>query len=447
MTVTEDRTWRFAGPNLRDPRLHVAAVVMTVQVLGQTVLHFDISIAQILIALGTCAAIELTVTARRSRLIAWPASALLTGNGVAFVLRVPGTQHGDWWSVRGWWIFAATAAVSLASKYVLRVAGRPLFNPSNIGLVLCFLVLGSHRAEPLDFWWVHFGPALLAAYAVIVIGGVLLVRRVEMLEVVVPFAITFAGALAALALFGHCITARWHVGPVCDGYFWRVIVTSPEVLVFMFFMITDPKTVPHGRRARAVYGASVGLLAVVLFAPQRTEYATKVALLGALVVACAARPLLERWLPDVGRIVWRRRTLALTFVGVLVYGALVSVAGAATREPGLTTSHATGCAGAVTPPTRVRSTDPLPPVRVINPPTIATSISVATAATIVRDTLDDLRLADQAIAERRPELIAAIGLPPWAPLLVESACAPGDHAPVRPRRVDEAIVAVATRSP
>ena len=30
---------------------------------------------------------------------------MLTGNGVAFVLRVPGTVHGDWWSLRGWWIF------------------------------------------------------------------------------------------------------------------------------------------------------------------------------------------------------------------------------------------------------------------------------------------------------------------------------------------------------
>ena len=72
----------------------------------------------------------------------WPASALLTGNGVAFILRVPGTQHGDWWSMHGWWIYAATAAVSLLSKYVIVWRGGHIFNPSNIGLVLCFLVLG-----------------------------------------------------------------------------------------------------------------------------------------------------------------------------------------------------------------------------------------------------------------------------------------------------------------
>ena len=52
----------------------------------------------------------------------WPASALLTGNGVAFVLRVPGTEHGDWWSMNGWWIFAGTSAIALLSKYLIRFA-------------------------------------------------------------------------------------------------------------------------------------------------------------------------------------------------------------------------------------------------------------------------------------------------------------------------------------
>ena len=83
----------------------------------------------------------------------WPASALLTGNGVAFILRVPGTEHGDWWSMNGWWIFAGTAAISLLSKYVIKFRGSHVFNPSNFGLVLCFLLLGPEHADPLDFWW------------------------------------------------------------------------------------------------------------------------------------------------------------------------------------------------------------------------------------------------------------------------------------------------------
>src|SRR2546423_15444872 len=147
-------------PKLRDPRLHPAATITSLQVIGQVGFHFRLSIAQILVSLLTCAVLEVAIAVRQQHVLLWPASALLTGNGVAFVLRVPGTQHGDWWSLRGGWIFAAVGVVSLLSKYLIRVDGRPLFNPSNFGLLLGFLVLGSRRADPLDFWWVRPGVAL-----------------------------------------------------------------------------------------------------------------------------------------------------------------------------------------------------------------------------------------------------------------------------------------------
>ena len=65
-------------------------------------------------------------------------------------------------------------------------------------------------------------------------------------------------------------------------------------------MITDPQTIPRGRVARLVYAVCVGLLATLLIAPQTTEFATKVAVLAALALVCAARPLLERLLPAPG---------------------------------------------------------------------------------------------------------------------------------------------------
>ena len=56
------------GPSIHDPRLWIASVVITLQVLGQTLLHFDVSIAQILVAILTCALIEVAVTfVRRAR--------------------------------------------------------------------------------------------------------------------------------------------------------------------------------------------------------------------------------------------------------------------------------------------------------------------------------------------------------------------------------------------
>ena len=115
-------------------------MIISLQVIGQVGFHFELSIAQILLAIGTCAVLEVAIAMRSQHVILWPASATLTGNGVAFVLRVPGTVHGDWWSLRGWWIFVGTAAVSLLSKHVIRWRGEHIFNPSNIGLVLCFLL-------------------------------------------------------------------------------------------------------------------------------------------------------------------------------------------------------------------------------------------------------------------------------------------------------------------
>jgi Na+-translocating ferredoxin:NAD+ oxidoreductase RnfD subunit len=281
-------------PKPSDPRLHLAAVITSLQVLGQVAFDFRLSIAQILLSLATCAVLEVGIAARRQHVLMWPASALLTGNGVAFILRVPGTEHGDWWSLRGWWIFVGTAGVSLLSKHLIQWRGGHIFNPSNFGLVLCFLLLGRDRAEPLDFWWGPMSPWLGLAFAIIIAGGLGILSRLRLLGIAVGFWLAFAAGVGVLAASGHAMTARWHLGVITGGEFWWVLLTSPEILVFLFFMITDPKTAPAGRTARVAYAVSVGLLASLLIAPVQTEYATKVAVLAALAIVCIARPLVAR---------------------------------------------------------------------------------------------------------------------------------------------------------
>jgi Na+-translocating ferredoxin:NAD+ oxidoreductase RnfD subunit len=307
-------------PSIKDPRLHLAAVIISLQVLGQTAFDFDLSIAQILISIGTCALLELAIVFWQKRIIMWPASALLTGNGVAFVLRVPGTEHGDWWSLHGWWIFAATSAVALLSKYVLRLRREHIFNPSNIGLVLCFLILGPGRAEPLNFWWGPMDAWMAVALAIIVLGGLAILIRLNLVVIAAGFWLAFAAATGVLALSGHAMTARWHLGQITGFTFWRVLITSPEILVFLFFMITDPKTSPKTTRARIVYSVSIALLATILIAAVRTEYWSKVAVLGALAVVCLARSLL-RFAPEV-RLGRRWIVVAATGVALAYTGAL-----------------------------------------------------------------------------------------------------------------------------
>jgi len=273
-------------------------VITTVQVLGQTSLGFELSLAQILATLGTCAILEFTVMFTTRHVIAWPASGLLTGNGVALLLRVNGTEHGQWWTVRGLHIFIATAALSVLSKYVIRWRNRPLFNPSNVGLFLCFLALGTGRVNPLDFWWGPMSPSMVAVYVVILTGGLFVTTRLKMLAASITFWMTFAVGSALLARGGHCFSARWHVGPVCDRTLGHILVTSPEILIFTFFMITDPKTAPVGRNARVLYGALIGIVATLFVSTQSTEFGTKVAVLGALVVVCALRPVIELVAPS-----------------------------------------------------------------------------------------------------------------------------------------------------
>src|SRR3954466_186106 len=288
------RAYPILLPKLRDPRLHLAAVIFSLQILGQVAFDFRVSIAQILLSLATCAVLEVGIAAWRQHVLLWPASALITGNGVSFILRVPGTQHGDWWSLHGWWIYVGTAAVSLLSKHVIQVRGGHIFNPSNFGLVLCFLVLPRTLAEPLDFWWGPMSPWLALAFAIIVGGAVALLARLMLLGIAVGFWLAFAAGIGVLAATGHAMSARWHLGPITGAYFWWTLVTSPEILVFLFFMITDPRTTPRGQRARVVYAVCVGLLAALLIAPVRTEYATKVAVLSSLAIVCAVRPFLAR---------------------------------------------------------------------------------------------------------------------------------------------------------
>ena len=263
---------------------------MTIHVLGQVALGFAVSVPQIGSAILASAFLEVAINAYRLRRLAWPASAMLTGSGVGLIMRVEGTVAGQHWSWHRWWWFSVVAAASLLTKYVIRWRGTHLFNPSNLGLVVAFLVLGPSQVEPLPFHWSGPGPGLVVAYVVIVVGGSAITHRLRLLAMAVVFWCTLGVGLAALAWSGHCMTVPWDVRPTCGGRFWASVLLSPEVLVFMYFMLTDPRTVPAGRLRRLVFASFVAMAACLMIAPQRTEFGAKVALLGALSLACASRP-------------------------------------------------------------------------------------------------------------------------------------------------------------
>ena len=115
------RTYPFVAPNIRDPRLHLAAVIISIHVLGQIALGFRVSVPQILVAILVCAVIEVGWTLSKTGTLVWPASAMLTGSGVALILRLSDMQSGDHWTWRGWYVFALVAGLSLLTKYLIQL--------------------------------------------------------------------------------------------------------------------------------------------------------------------------------------------------------------------------------------------------------------------------------------------------------------------------------------
>jgi Na+-translocating ferredoxin:NAD+ oxidoreductase RnfD subunit len=281
-------------PSVRDPRLHLAMVILSIHVLGQAALGFRASVPQIVSAILASALIEVALVFRERRMLVWPASAMLTGSGVALILRLVGMERGDHWSWRGWYVFAAVSAASLLSKYLIRHRGEHVFNPSNVGLVLTFLVLGSDVVEPLDFWWAPPDAPMIAAYAIILVGGTLVTARLRLLAMALAFWVAFAAGIGMLAASGHCFTVAWAVRPVCGLDFWRAVVLSPEVLIFMFFMITDPKTIPSRPLGRVAFALCVAVLCALLMAPQATEFGAKVGLLAGLTLLTPIRAVFDR---------------------------------------------------------------------------------------------------------------------------------------------------------
>lgn len=271
---------------------------MSVLLIGVSTLGFRVSVPQILAALVTAAVIEVGWTLHQTKKLVWPASALNTATGIALILRLVGTDSGDYWSWQGWWVYSLVTAFALFTKHVVRFQGTHLFNPSNVALVVAFLLLGSSRVEPLDFWWAPLEGWMVVAYAIILGGGLFILSRLDLLHIPLAFWLGLAAGLGLLAASGHCITARWTLQPVCGSGFWWVVVTSPEMLFFLFFMITDPKTIPAGRVARVVFAVCIATMATLLIAPQTTEFGAKVALLAGLALLSPLRSLFDRGFPE-----------------------------------------------------------------------------------------------------------------------------------------------------
>jgi Na+-transporting NADH:ubiquinone oxidoreductase subunit NqrB len=172
---------------------------------------------------------------------------------------------------------AAAAVAAIGSKFVLRVRGKHLWNPTNFGIVALML---ASRGEV----WVspgQWGSTALFGLLLLCLGG-MVVHRAARADVTWAFLAAYGALLGGRALWlGQPLAVPWHQ------------VSSGAFLIFAFFMISDPKTTPESRAGRILFAvlvaAAAGWVQFALFRPT--------ALLLALAFLAPLVPLLDRLLP------------------------------------------------------------------------------------------------------------------------------------------------------
>jgi enediyne biosynthesis protein E5 len=169
----------------------------------------------------------------------WPhlASAYITGISVGILIRSPFL-----------WPYALASLISIASKYVLRVNGRHIWNPSNFG-VSAVLFLAPASATVLSIQW---GNAIWPMVVIWLLGSVI-VWRVGRLHI----SAAYVGSFALLAGVRSLLTGTPWLAAVAP-------VTGPMYQLFSFFMVTDPKTTVRSRRWQVVVVCLVAVVEMVL---------------------------------------------------------------------------------------------------------------------------------------------------------------------------------------
>ncbi len=158
----------------------------------------------------------------------------------------------------------AAAAVAIASKYVLRIKGRHIFNPATLGLLvsLSLFRLG-------DMWWAASG-FNFAGFAVPVTLLLIIANyKAEKLKISLPFLAVIAAFYAATQFFKNPITA---VGLL------NFFTSLP--FYFAFIMLSEPKTSPNAPKEQIIFGIAAAVL-VFLLESKHTKYAFLVGLLAA----------------------------------------------------------------------------------------------------------------------------------------------------------------------
>jgi enediyne biosynthesis protein E5 len=198
-----------------DKRYLAPILVTIVLIVGQLTFGFLESWTRTALAILTSIGVELLLGRMFSG--QWPhlASAYVSGISVGMLVRSP-----------EFWPYALCSAISITSKYVIRVDGRHIWNPSNLGIV-AMLVLAADTVAGLSVQW---GNTLLPMVVVWTFGSVI-IHSLGRFHITATYVVSFV----AFASLRSIVTGHPFLSEVAP-------ITGPMYQLFIFFMITDPKT-------------------------------------------------------------------------------------------------------------------------------------------------------------------------------------------------------------
>ncbi len=165
------------------------------------------------------------------------ASAYISGISVGILVRSP-----------AFWPYALCSVISVMSKYVLRVKGRHLWNPSNFGICV-LLFLAPETVVSLSIQWGNYIWPML----VIWILGSIIIWRARRFHISATYVVSF---------FLFAFLRSWITG---DPWQSEVApITGPMYQLFVFFMVTDPKTTVKSKLGQCVVVFFVALAEMLL---------------------------------------------------------------------------------------------------------------------------------------------------------------------------------------
>lgn len=203
--------------------------------------HFSFGIleswSRTLLAIGTSITVELLL----GKLVVgkWPnvASAYISGISVGILLRSP-----------AFWPYAVCAALAITSKYVVRYRNRHLFNPSNFAICVV-IFLAADTVATLSIQWGNNLWAMLVIWGL----GSTIIWRLRRFHICATYVLSFVAF------------AAWRSWIVGDPFVSELSpITGPEYQLFIFFMITDPRTTVRSRVGQCVVAFTVAAVEMVL---------------------------------------------------------------------------------------------------------------------------------------------------------------------------------------